>query len=147
MGSTGTGLGSSAPIAAAALVAYGVELVVVGGCALVIRGGAEQCSDLDVVPEPSVANLARLCSALDAIGARRPSAKAIAERQLTSMTSPYGRIDVMVATARREFGALATAASECSVAGVPVPVAATADVLRLRAEFWGHEFQGSDDDQ
>jgi hypothetical protein len=39
----------------------------------------------------------------------------------------------MVQTARREYVALASDATEVDVAGVRVPVAAVADVLRLRA--------------
>jgi hypothetical protein len=89
--SVDTGLGTSAPLAAAALVALGVELVVIGGCALVIREVADRCSDLDV----------------------------------------------MVATARREYRELVGRATGVRVAGVPVPVAAVADVLRLRVEFGG----------
>ena len=129
---TATGLGSGAPIAAAALVAAEVELVVVGGCALVLLDVAESCSDLDVVPEPSAANLERLCSALDALGAARPSLRTIAERSVSSATSPFGRIDLMLETARREYRALAFDGSNCRVAGTVVRVAAVADVLRLR---------------
>lgn len=132
-----SGLGTAAPLAAAALVAFGVELVVIGRCALVIREVADRCSDLDVVPEPGAANLARLCTALRDLGATRLSPRTASERALSSVMSPYGRIDLMVATARREFRALAVGANDLPVAGVPVPVASVADVLRLRAEFGG----------
>jgi hypothetical protein len=133
----GTGLGAGAPLAAAALVAHGVELVVVGGCALVLRDLAATCGDLDVVPEPSAANLIRLGAALDAIGATRPSDRVVRERNVTSASSPFGRIDIMVATARREYASLKVAASTCRVAGVPVRAAAVEAVLRLRTEFAG----------
>jgi hypothetical protein len=132
-----TGLGIGAPIAAAALVAHGVELVVIGGCALVLHEVADRCSDLDVVPEPSAANLERLCEVLDALGATRPSCRVIAKRRVTSASSSYGRIDMMVATARREYGLLSAGATPRQVAGVSVPVASVADVLRLRQEFAG----------
>jgi hypothetical protein len=132
-----TGLGTAAPLAAAALVAFGVELVVIGGCALVLREVADHCSDLDIVPEPGATNLARLCTALADLGATRLSARNISERSLSSVTSPYGRIDVMVATARREYDSLLSGSTEAHVAGVPVPVAAVADALRLRTEFGG----------
>ena len=117
------------------LVAHDVELVVVGGCALVLLGLEVDCGDLDIVPEPSTATLARLGRALDAIGATRPADRAIAARPLTSVTSPFGRIDLLVARAHEEYSALAQGASMCAVEDVPVPVAAVADVLRLRARF------------
>jgi hypothetical protein len=132
-----TGLGTAAPLAAAALVAFGVELVVIGGCALVLREYADQCADLDVVPEPGAANLALLCTALGDLGASRLRPRIVSERAVSSVTSPYGRIDFMVATARREYPSLLMGAADVRIAEVPVPVAAVADALRLRAEFGG----------
>ena len=132
-----TGLGTAAPLAAAALVAFGVELVVIGGCALVLREVADHCSDLDVVPEPGATNLARLCAALGDLGASRLNPRTVSARPVSSVTSPYGRIDLMVATARREYDALLARSTEVRVAGVPVPVAAVSDALRLRNEFGG----------
>jgi hypothetical protein len=137
VGRRGTSLGANAPIAAAALVAYGVDLVVVGGCALLIAGTTDRCGDLDVVPGPGAANLERLGNALERLGAPRPAMRALCHRELTSVSSPYGRIDLMTETARREFCHLAMHASLHRVAGVPVPVAAIEDVLRLRARFRG----------
>jgi hypothetical protein len=133
----GSGLGSGSALAAATLVACGVELVVVGGCALVLLEVEDHCGDLDIVPKLGSENLSRLCAALDDLGATRPPRHAIGERQLTSATSPFGRIDLLTETARREYGHLASNASERCVAGVPIPVAAIADVLRLRARFRG----------
>jgi hypothetical protein len=132
-----TGSGAGAPVAAAALVAYGVDLVVVGGCALVIAGVADRCGDLDVVPEPGAANLERLRNALDRLGAPRPSMQSLCHRQMASVSSPYGPIDLMTETARREYRHLAARATDRCVAGVPVPVAAIDDVLRLREHFRG----------
>ena len=138
-GARDTSLGTNAPFAAAALVADGVELVVVGGCALVVAGHSDRCSDLDVVPRPDPANLLRLFEALDALGATSPGERAISERPVTSATSPFGRIDLLVETARREYDALADRSTAYRVAGVLVPIAATVDVLRLRARFRGND--------
>ncbi len=132
-----TGLGTAAPLAAALLVAFDVELVVIGGCALVLREVADHCGDLDIVPEPSKANLSRLCTALADLGASRLTPRTVGERPVSSVTSPYGRIDVMVATARREYRELRLRSDPIGVATVPVPVATGADALRLRAEFGG----------
>ena len=128
-------MGTGAPIAAAALVALDVELVVVGGCALVLRDVQATCGDLDIVPMPDAANLRTLCRALDVLGVRGPSARMIAQRPITSVASPYGRIDLMIETARREYEHLASHASASNVYGVRVPVATITDVLRLRARF------------
>lgn len=135
VGPRDTSSGSNAPIAAAALVAYGVELVVVGGCALVIAGVSDRCGDLDVVPEPDAPNLERLCNAIERLGAPRPAMRALSRRQMASVSSPYGRIDLMTETARREYRHLAMHAARHRVAGVPVPVAAIEDVFRLRDHF------------
>jgi hypothetical protein len=135
--SSATGLGAAAPLAAAVLVASGVKLVVIGGCALVIREAAGECGDLDIVPEHGAVNLALLCTALRDLGASPLSPRIVSERPVSSVTSPYGRVDVMVATARREYHELVRRAADVRVAGVPVPVAAVADVLRLRSEFGG----------
>jgi hypothetical protein len=132
-----TGLGTAAPLAAAALVAFGVDLVVIGGCALVLHEVADRCSDLDVVPEPGAMNLTRLCTALDDLGASRLRPRTVSERPVSSVTSPYGRVDVMVATARREYASLLMREADVRVAGVRVRVASVSDVLRLRAEFGG----------
>ncbi len=134
---TPTGLGTAAPLAAAALVASGVELVVIGGCALVLRGVADQCGDLDIVPEPGAVNLDRLAIALRSLGAARVDTRVIGERTVTSVASPFGRIDLMVATARREYRELRVRSDPICVVTVPVPVATGADALRLRTEFGG----------
>lgn len=53
-----------------ALGAAGVELVVVGGVAAILHGAELTTRDVDIVPERSPANLARLRTALEALQAR-----------------------------------------------------------------------------
>jgi hypothetical protein len=96
---------------AATLVALGVDLVVVGGCALVVH---------DV---------------LESSGGRGSSERVMTERPVTSVESVFGRIDVMTATAAREYGPLAQHSETYWLWGVPVAIAAVPDVLRLRARF------------
>jgi hypothetical protein len=125
-----------APIAAAALAAYGAEFVVVGGCALVLLGLQPQCGDLDIVPATSPDNMVRLCEALGALGAtRRPRAASMSERSLTSVHSPYGRVDILVGRARAEYRSLLRRGVTCRVWDVDVRVAAAEDVRRLRARY------------
>jgi hypothetical protein len=124
------------PIAAAALAAYGVQFVVVGGCALVLLGLESRCGDLDIVPETSASNLVRLCAALDALGVmRRPSTDSMAERSLTSVDSAYGRVDILLDRARAEYRGLRSNGVTCSVWDVDVRVASVQDVRRLRARY------------
>lgn len=53
----------------AELVRHGVEFVVIGGFSLAAHGVIRGTKDVDVVPEPSQANLTRLMAALQALGA------------------------------------------------------------------------------
>jgi hypothetical protein len=124
------------PIAAAALAAYGVDFVVVGGCALVLLDRESRCADLDIVPDLTAENMSRLAEALDVLGATaRPSVRAMVDRPLTSVDSPYGRIDVLVRRALIEYRSLASSATVCRVEDVDVRVASVEDVLRLRTRY------------
>lgn len=57
-----------------ALDESGVDFVVIGGLAVQTHGHIRTTQDLDLVPEPSPANLGRLREALSALGARRVGA-------------------------------------------------------------------------
>lgn len=48
---------------------HGAEFVVIGGLAVILHGAERYTKDIDVVPEPSRANLARLWEALSKIEA------------------------------------------------------------------------------
>lgn len=121
-------------IAAALLAAYGVDFVVVGGCALLLLGLAPDCRDLDIVPDPAPGNTSRLCDALRELStSRSPGLKALSTQWLASADGPYGRIDVMAGRGRVEYDELASRSSVCRVEGVDVRVAAVDDVLRLKA--------------
>ena len=126
-------------LAAAFLTTSGAEFVVVGGCALRLHGYDHAPADLDVVPEPSLANVRRLLDAVAALGIvgrnRRPTDRALTADDIVTRTTPIGSIDVMLATGRREFGSLERAATSVAVNGHSVRVAAISDVLRLRAHF------------
>jgi hypothetical protein len=56
---------------AAALVAEQVSFVLVGSAAPWLQGEAIRVPDIDVVPDPSEANLAALHAALTALASRR----------------------------------------------------------------------------
>jgi hypothetical protein len=132
--------------AAGFLAARGARFVVVGGCALVVHGCDHVPSDLDLVPEPSAANLARLFRALDALGivgrGWRPTEHALATRDIVTRRTPVGRVDVLLGRGREEYPALARTSESVPVGRHAVRVAALDDVLRLRARFGKVEVGG-----
>jgi hypothetical protein len=54
----------------ALLRALGVDFILVGGAAAVIHGAPVSTQDLDIVPDQSDENVARLLAVLDQLGAR-----------------------------------------------------------------------------
>lgn len=52
---------------------YGVDHLVIGGVAVAAHGFVRGTKDVDIIPEPSRANLARLVAALNALDARQDS--------------------------------------------------------------------------
>jgi hypothetical protein len=120
-------------LAAGALAALGVEFVVVGGCALVLLGAADECGDLDIVPERSRDNLARLADALNELGAV-PCARlsSLISRSISQFDTPFGRVDVLIQRAEAEYDELSSAGSTCMVEDAAVRVAPLQRVLELR---------------
>jgi hypothetical protein len=53
-----------------ALLDNGVEFIVIGGFSLAVHGYVRATKDIDIVPEPSRKNLARLMTALESLGAQ-----------------------------------------------------------------------------
>ena len=87
---------------------HGVEFVVIGGFALAAHSVARATKDLDIVPEPSAANLRRLLAALTDLEAAPAAledfeANEILELSLENLElggnwilrTSYGRLDVM----------------------------------------------------
>jgi hypothetical protein len=123
---------SSPVLAVAALVAQDVELVVVGGCALVLAGLATQCGDLDIVPSRTRANLERLVGALSVLGVRALHLTALSWQPIVGVDSPFGRIDVLLQRSEREYDVLRAEGFISVVLDIPVRVAPVARVLELR---------------
>ena len=108
------------------LAGEAVELVVVGGCARWLHGHDHAPADLDIVPEPSAANLRRLFDAFDALGridARyRPPAHVLATRSIVTRVTPIGSVDVLLRAGRADYASLATSAETMIVNGAPILV-------------------------
>ena len=121
------------------LAARGVELVVVGGCALRLHGRDHEPGDLDLVPEPSAANLRRLFDALDALGTVgrvfRPNDVVLATRDIVTRVTPVGAVDVLLRGGREEYAGLASVAIRKPAGRGSVPVAPLDYVLAWRVRF------------
>jgi hypothetical protein len=125
--------------AAAVMVSCGVELVVVGGAALWLHGDpSKPLKDLDVVPAPDPANIERLVSCRQTLGAPTrtwPTAGRLLRCELVTVETSFGPIDILSQRGRDEYRSLRAAATLVPVLGEPVPVASPADVLRLKRQF------------
>ncbi|GAA1537641.1 hypothetical protein [Nocardioides humi] len=85
---------------------HGVEFVVIGGYAAVLHGASRPTSDVDVTPERSGENLARLADALGALEAKirvdgleeglpfSTDATALAGISVLNLTTRYGDLDI-----------------------------------------------------
>jgi hypothetical protein len=124
----------SAATAAAVLVAEGLGIVVVGSAASRLHGEAFEVHDLDVVVEPSTANLGVVAESLRALGASAgiPPLFALAQADVVSVVTCYGRVDLMLRQGREAFSELAEKAVTIDVLGVPVLVASRQDAWALR---------------
>jgi hypothetical protein len=91
-----------------ALASHGVEFVVIGGFALAPHGYVRATKDVDVVPDPDAANLARLASALRELDAEpdlgdldpneldiAPDAYGLSLGGNWVLLTRFGRLDVM----------------------------------------------------
>ena len=87
-----------------ALGEHGVSYIVVGGVAVQAHGYLRGTGDLDVIPRPGVANLARLAEALSDLDAkvlrsgRRPNLSdphVLARADLLPLVTRHGRLDVI----------------------------------------------------
>jgi hypothetical protein len=127
------------------LVARGVELVVVGGCALWLHGCDHEPGDLDLVPGPSASNLRRLFDAFDALDALdaagtagsafRPNDFVLATRAIVTRVTPVGSVDVLLQGGREEYAELARVAVRKPAGRGSVPVAPLDYVVAWRVRF------------
>jgi hypothetical protein len=87
---------------------HGVEFVVIGGFSLAAHSVARATKDLDIVPEPSLANLRRLLAALEDLEAAPDALEAFGPEEILELSlenlelggnwilrTRYGRLDVM----------------------------------------------------
>ena len=127
------------------LVDHGVRFVLVGGYAAVVHGAAYVTTDIDVVPDRSQDNLARLSRALDTLHARiwtstEPEGipfghdgHSIGESRVWNLVTDHGRLDLTFEpSGTTGYADLARDAIALTILGVPVDVASLADVIRSK---------------
>lgn len=125
-----------------ALVARGVQFVVIGGFAARLHGSPLPTEDVDVTPEMSAENLARLSDALRDLRARlrHPDipeglpfsldAASLAGSVFWNLTTPHGELDLCFTPAGTTgYSALAPDAVRLNLGGVEVTVASLADIV------------------
>ncbi len=129
----------------AVLHRHGVRYVLIGGFAAVLRGSAVPTYDVDIVPEPSVANLARLSAALRDLDARvrvdgmpgglafDHDADSLAQVSVLNLVTNAGDLDVALRpTGLSDFAAWDQNATDIVVLGIPTRLAALDDVIRSK---------------
>jgi len=120
-------------VPAAALVAGDVDLVVVGSVALMVHDELVEARDLDIVPSCHGPNLDRLHAELTWISGQPVGP--LAGRDIVTVMTSFGPVDVMIERGSLEFETLRARASTVDVYGVAVPVASSDDAWRLRHRF------------
>ena len=128
-----------------ALNRHAVRFVLIGGFAAVIHGSPYVTTDLDIVPEESASNLARLSPALRDLDARvwtsaepeglafAHDADSLARVRTWNLTTSHGRLDICFEpSGTAGFPDLTRGAVQLTILGEDVAVASLADVVRSK---------------
>lgn len=123
----------------------GVRFVVIGGFASLFHGSAHVTFDLDITPERSSENLARLSDALRDIGARvraegldeplpfHHDAHSLGAVEVWNLRTPHGDLDISFCpSGTAGYDDLHRDALGTTVLGIEVEVASLADVIRSK---------------
>jgi hypothetical protein len=126
-----------------ALVARGVDFVVIGGIAAVLHGSATATFDLDICYADDQANLDALGTALGDLHARLkgveeelpfiPDGRTLRAVQVLTMVTDAGELDVLARpTGAPAYGALRRHAARFDVGGFTVSVASINDLIAMK---------------
>ncbi|MDA0167524.1 nucleotidyltransferase [Solirubrobacter taibaiensis] len=116
----------------AALNAADVAYVTIGGVAVAAHGVVRAIRNLDLVPEPSTANVERLVSTLYALGADR-SLFDLSRPFLDRFTTIHGKVDVYNGVSdNRSYPELAVSAISVDVGGEPAPICSLSDLRTMK---------------
>jgi len=123
---------------------HGVRFVIIGGFAANFHGSPHLTFDLDITPERSEENLARLSSALTELGAKvrargvkplefRHDARSLGAVDVWNLVTPFGDLDVSFTPAGTSgYADLHRDAVQADALGVRVELASLADVVRSK---------------
>ncbi|MGH8894706.1 MAG: hypothetical protein ACRDWY_15600 [Actinomycetes bacterium] len=127
------------------LYRHEVRYVLIGGLAAIIHGSPFPTEDLDIAPETSRDNLARLSDALRELGATicasevegplpfNHNADSLADASVWNLVTSHGGLDLsMTPAGTRGYSDLVRDAGEATIGGVVVTVASLADVIRSK---------------
>lgn len=120
-----------------ALDQFDVDYVLIGGLAVQTHGHPRTTQDLDLVPEPSAENLARLQNALSSLGARRvgrtsPEPIRIPAEGVLELDTDAGGVDVHLAPpGAAPYPELRARALEVRLDSL-VPVAGLDDLISMK---------------
>ncbi len=119
-----------------------VDYVVVGGLAVQVHGHVRMTNDVDLIPSPDPANLARLAHALNALEARvlNPGSEAVPidahmlpRATLWQLATRHGDIDVLHdAPGAAPYPDLRGRALVVSLDRTPIPIAGRDDLIRMK---------------
>jgi hypothetical protein len=122
-----------------------VRFVLIGGLAATLHGSAHPTFDVDITPEDSLENLARLSAALRALNARirvegipgglpfEHTAKSLAAMAVLNLVTRAGDLDIAMHPAGiQTFAEWNAHATDLVVLGVPVRVAGLDDIIRSK---------------
>jgi hypothetical protein len=125
-----------------ALAAHEVDFVLVGGLAAQTHGSPRMTNDVDVIPRPEPANLARLAKTLRALDARvlnpeheglEIDAAMLPRATIWQFATRHGDIDVLhEAPGAAPYEQLRERALVVSVGEVRLPVAGRDDLIRMK---------------
>jgi hypothetical protein len=127
------------------LAEHGVRFVVIGAYGALAHGSPFPTEDVDVTPERSAENLARLSEALRALDARIRThaapeglpfdhdAESLAAADVWNLATPYGDLDLsFVPSGTQGFEQLDPGGMDVDLDGVTIRVASLEDIVRSK---------------
>lgn len=123
---------------------HGVACVYIGGFAAYLYGSNLLTTDVDIVPETSAENFARLSAALTELGAKvraegvdplpfSHDAGSLAAVHVWNLTTDYGDLDITVQPSGTQgYADLHGGSRSASLDGVTIELASLADIVRSK---------------
>lgn len=122
-----------------------VRFVLIGGMAGVVHGSPFPTEDVDISPDATKENLARLSAALRELDARiraagldeplpfAHNADSLADARVWNLTTHYGDLDISFVPAGTDgYEDLVRDSIQTPIFGIPVMVASLADIIRSK---------------